>query len=53
MGHDWMWLKIGAAVAAIVTYAYATFIPRHELEESVLKRLDRIEIKLDNVIRSH
>lgn len=48
--HGWIWIKIGIATASVITFAYASFMPRKEVEESIYKRLDRIESKLDAII---
>ena len=50
MGHDLIWLKVAMATAAVITFSYTTFATKEQIKESVLDRLDRIEIKIDRLI---
>ena len=50
MNHqDWIWIKIGAAVATVVTFSYSTFETKDHSHE-LLDHIIRIEQKLDKVI---
>ena len=48
--NDFFWIKLAGIVATCVTFAYNTFVPRTELKEAVLNRLDRIENKIDKML---
>lgn len=49
MNQDYLWFKVGAAVAAVMTFAYSNFVTKDFLKEAVTDRLDRIEQKIDHL----
>jgi hypothetical protein len=44
--HDLLWLKIGAAIATIITFSYTTFETKEHSKE-LLEHIIRIEDKVD------
>jgi hypothetical protein len=49
--HNWVWIKIGAAVAAIITFAYSNFETRDHARE-LLEHIIRIEEKVDKILET-
>lgn len=51
-GHDHVsiYFKVAGAIIGVLVYVFSTFATKSEINETLNKRMDRIENKLDQVI---